>query len=170
MVRTVVVKNHGRQRELNPATVEPPTVQHLPLEHSCSISEEAKLILFLLFLLKLLRHGIYVVVRALVVFIDPPLPSVIEVGDKISLGQCTLLQCISCLIEVYLGVAWGHLNGLQVFQIVKHNIIANITVGVLAFEPTDKVTIDEVEMKEGAPIHPSPVDGDAQDGVDLFHQ
>jgi hypothetical protein len=36
MVRTIVVKTHGRQK-LNPTPVEPPTVQHLPLEHACSI-------------------------------------------------------------------------------------------------------------------------------------
>jgi hypothetical protein len=37
MVRTTVVKTHGRQRELNPTFVEPPAVRHLPLEHACSM-------------------------------------------------------------------------------------------------------------------------------------
>jgi hypothetical protein len=36
MVRTTVVKTHGRQRELNWTTVEPPTIRHLPLDHACS--------------------------------------------------------------------------------------------------------------------------------------
>jgi hypothetical protein len=36
MVRTTVVKTHGGQRELNPTVVEPPTIRHLPLEHTCS--------------------------------------------------------------------------------------------------------------------------------------
>jgi hypothetical protein len=36
-VRTTVVKTHGRQRELNPTPVEPPSVRHLPLEHACYI-------------------------------------------------------------------------------------------------------------------------------------
>jgi hypothetical protein len=36
MVRSIVVKTHSRQRELNPTSVEPPTVRHLPLEHACS--------------------------------------------------------------------------------------------------------------------------------------
>jgi hypothetical protein len=35
MVRTTVVKTHGRQSELNPTPVELPKVRHLPLEHAC---------------------------------------------------------------------------------------------------------------------------------------
>jgi hypothetical protein len=38
MVRSTVVKTHGKQRELTPTPVEPPTVRHLPLEHACSCS------------------------------------------------------------------------------------------------------------------------------------
>jgi hypothetical protein len=38
VVRNTVVKTRGRQRELNPTPVQPPTVRHLPLEHACSTS------------------------------------------------------------------------------------------------------------------------------------
>jgi hypothetical protein len=37
MVKTAAVKTHGRQRELNPTSVEPPTIRHQPLEHACSL-------------------------------------------------------------------------------------------------------------------------------------
>jgi hypothetical protein len=108
----------------------------------------------LLFLLKHLRHGIYVILHAMVAIIEPPLLSVLEVGDEVTLGQCALLQCISCLITIYLGVPWGHLNGAQVFQIVKNGVVVNVTVGVLAFEPPDEVAMEEIETKEGAAILP----------------
>jgi hypothetical protein len=39
MVRTTVVKTHGRQMTLNPTPLEPPTVRHLPLERACCVWE-----------------------------------------------------------------------------------------------------------------------------------
>jgi hypothetical protein len=54
MVRTNVVKTQGREMEQNPTPVEPTKVQHLPLEHACSIMLVIMLILIIMIILTLM--------------------------------------------------------------------------------------------------------------------
>jgi hypothetical protein len=66
--------------------------------------------------------------------------------------RCDGALCWGYVVEVDIGVAWGHLGCPQVIQIVEHRVVIDVAVSVFTFDPAYQVAVNKIEAQEGGVI------------------